>query len=139
MFTANQCASALIIFAIAWVLSGCADNAPTAGPANPSIHPGQPALTNTTASACPRVWHLGNTGYSDTNGDGRIDHEVSDTEGRHATDGYGRYKVDTDFDGFYDKEFEQGGVAGEIRWSRPIHELVPMVSRAMIPGPLPNL
>ena len=84
----------------------------------------------------PNRWHCGNTEYFDHNGDGRIDEEVVSIEGYWGSDGYGRFKIDTDYDGFYDKECEMGGVAGELRWSRPIHEAVPSIHRGMIPGPL---
>ncbi len=80
-------------------------------------------------------WYLGNREFADNNGDGRIDWEVT-SDGAWGTDGYGRVKRDVDFDGFYDEEREAGGIAGEIRWSRPIHEAVPPIHRGLIPGSL---
>jgi len=86
--------------------------------------------------AAPRRWHSGNREFFDNNGDGRIDCEVVSVEGYWGSDGYGRFKIDKDYDGFYDEEREQGGIGGELRWSRPIHEAVPAIHRGMIPGPL---
>ena len=133
----NAANHALAFFIIGFAFAGCADNyRGSLYNANKSKGlSSQPSGTSQSERA--RVWHLGDTEYADTNADGRIDREIRNVEGHYGTDGYGRFKTDTDFDGFYDDEREQGVYAGELRWSRPIREPVYPITRALIPGELP--
>jgi hypothetical protein len=101
----------------------------------------------------PDTWMRGAQFYRDRNHDGKIDWEVSGaTWMGHAVEpfkmidaGQGRvtqewtgqgvdtYKVDTNFDGFYDLAYGAGGTNGQIQWTQPIHERVPVVDKDYIP------
>ncbi|GEM_PF-3256542 len=52
-----------------------------------------------------------NTLYEDRNGDGRIDYE-SKNDNPGGPDGLVTYKIDDDFDGFYDRQVTEGGIDG---------------------------
>ncbi len=95
--------------------------------------------------------------YRDRNHDGKVDWEVSgETWSGHAIDplhfktftnsigeviatqeytgqGVDIYKVDTNYDGFYDLEYGAGGTNGQIQWTKVIHEPVPKVDNNFIP------
>lgn len=93
----------------------------------------------------PDTWTRGAQFYRDRNHDGKIDWEVSGetwmghTIGKMIDLGQGRvtqewtgqgvdtYKVDTNFDGFYDLAYGAGGTNGQVQWTKPIHEPVPVV------------
>jgi hypothetical protein len=104
----------------------------------------------------PDTWESGGRYYRDRNDDGKIDWEVSGkTWMGHAVDpfkytyvtngntvyatqawtgqGVDTYKVDTNYDGFYDLEYGAGGTNGQIQWTKPIHERVPAVGKDFIP------
>jgi hypothetical protein len=71
-----------------------------------------------------RIWQFGPwRECRDTNGDGIVDQEAAGET--RLTDGYGTYKADDDFDGFYDREWVAGGLAGETTSSKVIRERVP--------------
>lgn len=65
--------------------------------------------------------------FRDRNADGSVDWEVVGAD--HGTDGYGIYKADNDFDGYYDQEYEAGGIAYHVNYTKPIHERVPQMFR----------
>ena len=79
----------------------------------------------------PSWWQVDETTYRDRDHDGRIDWEVTGTGW--GSDGYGIYKEDTDYDGFYDRIYDAGGFSYQTRWSRDIHEAVPVVGRFFVP------
>ena len=103
----------------------------------------------------PDTWARGGKYFRDRNHDGKIDWEVSGTTWRgHSvypykyitnsagtvfatleTTGQGvdTYKIDTNFDGFYDLEYGAGGTNGQIQWTKPIHERVPKAGKDFIP------
>ena len=79
----------------------------------------------------PSWWKIDETTYRDRNHDGRIDWEV--TGDNWGTDGFGIYKEDTDYDGIYDRTYDAGGFSYNTRWSREIHEPVPIMGRFFVP------
>jgi hypothetical protein len=101
----------------------------------------------------PDTWTRGGRFYRDRNHDGKIDWEVSgETWMGHAVvpvkmidlgqgrvteewtgQGVDTYKVDTNFDGFYDLSYGAGGTNGQIQWTKPIHERVPVVDKDYVP------
>jgi hypothetical protein len=102
----------------------------------------------------PDTWGRGGQFYRDRNQDGKIDWEVSgETWMGHvvglpknvtsygngmviqemAGQGVDTYKVDTNFDGFYDLTYGAGGTNGQVQWSKPIHERVPALDRDFVP------
>ena len=72
------------------------------------------------------TWKRGTAIYRDLNHDGKIDWEVSGESWRF--DGVDTYKVDTNFDGFYDVEYRAGGITGGLYGSKQIHERVPEIN-----------
>ena len=69
--------------------------------------------------------------FRDRNGDGIVDWEAIG-EGR-LTDGFGIYKEDNDFDGFYEREYEAGGFAYTINSDKAIREPVSQIHRVYRP------
>ena len=69
--------------------------------------------------------------YRDRNGDGIVDWEARGDA--RLTDGFGVYKEDTDFDGFYDREYEAGGFAYHVRYDKRIREPVPRIDKVYAP------
>jgi len=108
----------------------------------------------------PDTWQRGEAIYRDRNHDGKMDWEVSGTTWMgHAVypsktvtnsngdvmsvlemtgQGVDTYKVDTNHDGFYDSEYGARGTNGQIQWTKPIHERVPVVGKGFIPIAKPN-
>ena len=79
----------------------------------------------------PDAWQRGAFIYRDRNHDGKIDWEVS---GRTWADGgVDTYKVDTNYDGFYDLKYGAGGTNGRIQWITNIHESVPKIGKDLVP------
>jgi hypothetical protein len=75
-----------------------------------------------------REWHTDypdNKVLRDRNGDGIVDYEATGRD--RATDGFGVYKEDDDFDGFFDREYEAGGFAYHVNYEKDIHERVPRI------------
>jgi hypothetical protein len=103
----------------------------------------------------PDVWQHGTAIFRDRNHGGKIDWEVSgktwmgravypykmvtnsvgDVMAVLETTGQGVdiYKVDTNYNGFYDFEYGAGGTNGRIQWSTNIHERVPAVGKDFVP------
>ena len=103
----------------------------------------------------PDTWVQRGKYYRDRNHDGKIDWEVSGmTFMGHAVfpfksstnsagslvvteeftgQGVDTFKVDTNYDGFYDLEYGAGGTSGQIQWTKSIHERVPMVGKDFVP------
>jgi hypothetical protein len=103
----------------------------------------------------PDVWRQGTAIYRDRNHDGKIDWEVSgktwmgravypykmvtnsvgDVMAVLETTGQGvdTYKVDTNYNGFYDLKYGAGGTNGQIQWTTNIHERVPVVGKDFVP------
>jgi hypothetical protein len=103
----------------------------------------------------PDTWVRGGKYYRDRNHDGKIDWEVSgNTWMGHAVypfryitnsdnsviatlgvtgQGVDTFKVDTNYDGFYDLEYGAGGTNGQIQWTMNIHERVPVVGKDFVP------
>jgi hypothetical protein len=103
----------------------------------------------------PDAWWSGGKYYRDRNHDGKIDWEVSgktwmghdvypykmvtnsvgDVMATLEVSGQGVdiYKVDTNYDGFYDLEYGAGGTNGKIQWPTNIHERVPAVGKKFVP------
>ncbi len=99
----------------------------------------------------PDTWQRGGKYYRDRNHDGKIDWEVSgkawmvpykmatnsggDVMAVLETTGQGvdTYKVDTNYDGFYDLKYGAGGTNGQIQWTTNIHEQVPVVGKDFVP------
>ena len=82
----------------------------------------------------PDTWRRGTAIYRDRNHDGRIDWEVSGEQWR--SDGADIYKVDTNYDGFYDLTYSFGyGITGKpaTGWSKNIHERVPVAGKSHVP------
>ena len=103
----------------------------------------------------PDTWAHGEKYYRDRNHDGKIDWEVSgktwmghevypykmvtntagtvmatlEVTGR----GVDTYKVDTNYDGFYDLKYGAGGTNGQIQWTTNIHEPVPVPGKGFVP------
>ena len=69
--------------------------------------------------------------FRDRNGDGVVDWETSGVA--RQTDGFGIYKEDNDFDGFYEREYEAGGIAYTINSDKAIREPVPQIHRVYPP------
>lgn len=69
--------------------------------------------------------------YRDRNGDGIVDWQATGS-GRH-TDGFGIYKEDNDFDGFFEREYKAGGFDYQIIYDRKIREKVPPIHRMFPP------
>ena len=67
-------------------------------------------------------WTTGNETFVDRNRDGFVDYWSRGNA--HVRDGYTHFKIDDDFDGYFDCEFWLGGIAGEIRDEAQIHERV---------------
>jgi hypothetical protein len=63
--------------------------------------------------------------YRDRNGDGLVDWEA--TGELRYTDGYGVYKQDNDFDGYYDRQYTCGGFAYSVTSDQRIHEAIPKI------------
>lgn len=101
----------------------------------------------------PDTWQQGAKYYRDRNHDGKIDWEVSGSTWMGNTivnyitnsngslsaheewtgQGVDTYKVDTNYDGFYDLEYGAGGTNGQIQWTTNIHERVPVVGKDFVP------
>jgi hypothetical protein len=106
----------------------------------------------------PDTWQRGAKYYRDRNHDGKIDWEVSgrtwmgravypyktvtNSNGDAMSvlavlemtgQGVDTYKVDTNYDGFYDLKYGAGGTNGQIQWTTNIHERVPVVGRDFVP------
>jgi hypothetical protein len=103
----------------------------------------------------PDTWLHNGKFYRDRNHDGKIDWEVSGTtwmghadfSSRYFTNsdksvmatleatgrGPDTYRVDTNYDGFYDLEYGAGGTNGQIQWTKNIHERVPVVGKDFVP------
>ena len=103
----------------------------------------------------PDTWLYNGKFYRDRNHDGKIDWEVSGTtwmghadfSSRYFTNsdksvmatleatgrGPDTYRVDTNYDGFYDLEYGAGGTNGQIQWTKNIHERVPVVGKDFVP------
>jgi hypothetical protein len=79
----------------------------------------------------PACWQRGTVIYRDRNNDGSIDWEVSGQEWR--GDGLDVYKVDTNYDGFYDVKYAAGGIKGGKDWEKNIHERIPAVGKGFVP------
>lgn len=71
-------------------------------------------------SAPTYCWRKGAAIYRDRNHDGRIDWEVSGESWRH--DGLDTYKVDANFDAYYDVKYTAGGIKGAVYWTTNLHE-----------------
>jgi hypothetical protein len=69
--------------------------------------------------------------YLDRNGDGIVDWEA--TGDARSTDGYGVYKEDNDYDGYYDREYEAGGFVYTVNGDKEIREKVPPIHRVYPP------
>lgn len=69
--------------------------------------------------------------FRDRNGDGIVDWQASGSA--RYSDGFGIYKEDNDFDGFYDRQFESGGYSGAVNYDWKIHEPVPPIHRIYPP------
>jgi hypothetical protein len=106
----------------------------------------------------PDTWQHGGKYYRDRNHDGKIDWEVSGATwggqpvrihpftyvtnsdgsvravGKVTGQGVDTYKVDTNYDGFYDLEYGAGGTNGQVQWTKNIHERVPVVGKDFIPA-----
>ncbi len=102
----------------------------------------------------PEAW-WGGKYYRDRNHDGKIDWEASgntwmghsvypgkrvtnsngDVGLRLETTGQGvdTYKVDTNYDGFYDLMYGAGGTNYQIQWTTNIHERVPVIGKDFVP------
>ena len=96
----------------------------TIGCSSPKVHRdvSDPAPQATVAPQLPRIHRGISATYYDRNGDWIVDMECSGDSG---TDGYRRTKVDDDFDGYYDRVYSAGGIAGREEDAEVIHELVP--------------
>lgn len=95
--------------------------------------------TNTPPSAPTYCWQKGEPIYCDCNHDGKIDLEVSGS--RELAEGSDIYKVDTNYDGYYDVEYSFGiPITGKptTNWTRSIHERVPVVGKDFISIKKPN-
>ncbi|HBC88744.1 MAG TPA: hypothetical protein DCZ94_17520 [Lentisphaeria bacterium] len=76
---------------------------------------------------------IGNILYEDRNNDGRVDYEsMEDNPG--GADGFVYYKIDDDFDGFYDRSVKEGGIAGE-HTEKKIHVEVSPIKGLKYPNP----
>jgi len=103
----------------------------------------------------PDTWLYNGKFYRDRNHDGKIDWEVSGTTWMGHTDfssryftnshksvmakleatgrGPDTYRLDTNYDGFYDLEYGAGGTNDQIQWTTNIHERVPAVGIKFVP------
>jgi hypothetical protein len=77
------------------------------------------------------TWQRGTAIYRDRNGDGKIDWETSGQEWR--GDGLDVYKVDANYDGFYDVKYAAGGIKGGKYWEKSIDERIPAVGKGFVP------
>ena len=94
-------------------------------PTNPVKEANAPTITS-------REWsYRDGREFRDRNGDGIVDWEAIG-EGR-LTDGFGIYKEDNDFDGFYEREYEAGGFAYTINSDKAIREPVSQIHRVYRP------
>ena len=102
----------------------------------------------------PDTWWDGRKYYRDRNRDGKIDWEVSgetwmghtvgpvktvtNADGgvvvtaEYTGQGVDTYKVDTNYDGFYDLAYGAGGTNDQIQWTKPIHERVPALGKGFV-------
>jgi hypothetical protein len=69
--------------------------------------------------------------YIDRNGDGIVDWFESGSA--RYTDGYGVFKEDTDYDGYFDRQFKAGGFEYSVIEDLVIRERVPQIHRAYKP------
>lgn len=104
------------------------------------MHWKRPPRSNAAANSAPeekpetiqvREWRHRDRDYKDRNGDGIVDWQAEGTA--RTTDGYGIYKEDNDFDGFYEREYEAGGFAYEVIRDEAIRERVPQIHRVSKP------
>jgi hypothetical protein len=92
--------------------------------------------TNSSPVKAANSWKKGAAIYRDRNHDGKIDWEVSGETWRY--DGVDTYRVDTNYDGFYDLEYSAGGIAGKKSPSKAIHDRVSVVGKDFVPIEKPN-
>jgi hypothetical protein len=92
----------------------------------------QPERTKEENYVLVREWRYrdGNE-YVDRNGDGMVDWEASGSA--RGTDGYGVYKEDNDYDGFYEREYMGGGFSYHIVYDKKIRQQVPQFHRIYPP------
>jgi antitoxin component YwqK of YwqJK toxin-antitoxin module len=76
-------------------------------------------------------WRRDSAFFRDCNHDGKIDLEVSGERWRF--DGVDTYKVDTNYDGYYDLEYGFGGIAGRRTAEKMIHQAVPVRDGRFVP------
>lgn len=70
--------------------------------------------------------------YRDSNGDGIVDFQAVD-EDPYLHDDYTVFKEDTDFDGFYDREYRAGGYSGAVTYEKQIREPVSQIHKIYPP------
>ena len=116
----------LDLFAVALLFTGCAELAPETADA-----PYSPR-DEITHVVDYHEWTMPNgTEYRDRNDDGVVDWQAEGED--RGTDGFGIYKEDNDFDGYYDVEYEEGGIACHVTWTKAIHERVPPIGSRFLP------
>lgn len=69
--------------------------------------------------------------FRDRNGDGIVDWQA--TGAARYSDGFGVYKEDNDYDGYYDHEYEAGGFAYTVNYDKEIREPVPQIHKVYSP------
>jgi hypothetical protein len=90
--------------------------------------------TNSAASKPIDCWKKGAAIYRDRNHDGKIDWEVSGSQ--RFAEGADVFKVDTNYDGYYDVESCFGyPITGKptTYWIKSIHERVPAIGKDFVP------
>ncbi|HCE43128.1 MAG TPA: hypothetical protein DET40_06250 [Lentisphaeria bacterium] len=75
---------------------------------------------------------IGNILYEDRNGDGRVDYESR--EENPGAEAFLYYKIDDNFDGFYEREVKVGGADGK-QTEKKLHEQVSPVKGLKYPNP----
>jgi hypothetical protein len=119
------------LLAAAFMLCGCQPSPPPTSTATSD--------TNSPASAPTYCWQKGGAFYRDRNRDGKIDWEVSGST--ELAEGADVFKVDTNYDGYYDLEYFYGiPITGRptVYWTKNIHERVPVLNKDFVPVKKPN-
>ena len=132
----------ILVLISCWLATSCTTSESTQSGSSSRTQPRSPA-TRTPAPISPekeakapaitsRAWSLRDgREFRARNGDGIVDWEA--TGAGRSTDGFGIYKEDNDFDGFYEREYEAGGFAYTINYEKAIREPVSQIHRVYPP------
>ena len=132
----------ILVLISCWLAAACAPGEPIRSGPSSRTQPrspvtSAPAPTSEKKEAkvpeiTSREWsYRDGRAFQDRNGDGIVDWEAAGEE--RQTDGFGIYKEDNDFDGFYEREYVAGGVAYTVKSEKAIREPVSQIHRVYPP------